>query len=206
VGIEEPRRADRRVQRTHRLLREALIALTLERGWDAISVQDVCDRADVGRSTFYTHFADKEDVLVRGLDDLQEGLRQLGIAQPRAGARPLYFTLALIEHAQGQWKFFRALIGKRSGQTAERRFRLMVTELVREDLTSFVVPGPRFEAVVHYIAGAFFDLLSWWLDSRSPLQATEVDELFHRLTESALSLVRAAGPPHTGPAARGRGR
>jgi AcrR family transcriptional regulator len=66
---------DRRIERTRRTLREALIALILERGWDDISVQDVCNRADVGRSTFYTHFADKEELLVGGFDDLRKVLR-----------------------------------------------------------------------------------------------------------------------------------
>src|SRR5262249_477652 len=60
MGSRAPNPTDRRVVRTRQTLRAALIALLYERGWDAISVQDICGRAGVGRSTFYTHFADKE--------------------------------------------------------------------------------------------------------------------------------------------------
>src|SRR5262245_12636405 len=64
MGTRTPNVHDRRVQRTRRLLHEALISLILERGYDAVSVRDVVQRAGVGRSTFYTHFSDLEEVLV----------------------------------------------------------------------------------------------------------------------------------------------
>lgn len=72
------RTPDRRVQRTRRQLREALITLILERGWDAVSVRDVCEKADVGRSTFYVHFADKENLLLSGFDDLHATMNPKG--------------------------------------------------------------------------------------------------------------------------------
>src|SRR5689334_24059575 len=64
-------RGDRRVRRTRRLLREALLALVAEKGYDRVTVQDVLDRADVGRATFYAHFRDKDDLLVSGFDELR---------------------------------------------------------------------------------------------------------------------------------------
>ena len=76
---------DRRVRKTRRALRESLFSLVAERGWDSVSVQHVCERADVGRSTFYTHFADREDLLLSGFDDLKLELRAMG---PGPAARP----------------------------------------------------------------------------------------------------------------------
>src|SRR5258707_15719817 len=67
---------DRRIRRTRRLLRDGLLALVLEKGYDQITVQDILERADVGRATFYAHFRDKDDLLVSGADDLRESLRQ----------------------------------------------------------------------------------------------------------------------------------
>src|ERR1700754_1124415 len=67
---------DRRVRRTRRLLREALIALVAERGYERVTVQDVLDRADVGRSTFYAHFRDKEALFASCFDDLRADLRR----------------------------------------------------------------------------------------------------------------------------------
>ena len=66
---------DRRVQRTRDLLRNALIAQLQERGWDVISVQHICDHANVGRSTFYTHFNSKDALLAGGFDDLRKMIR-----------------------------------------------------------------------------------------------------------------------------------
>ena len=62
---------DRRVQRTHRGLHEALVALMIERGWDEIGVQDICAQADIGRSTFYMHFSSKEKLLISSFDALR---------------------------------------------------------------------------------------------------------------------------------------
>jgi AcrR family transcriptional regulator len=173
------------VQRTRRTLREGLISLILERGWEAISVQDICDRADVGRSTFYMHFADKEDLLVGGFDDLRKALRQqLSLA---AGAEhPLAFARGMIEHAHEQQRLFRALVGKRSGQVVVRRFRELVLDLVREDLAGVGVAGPPRDAVVHFIAGGFLELLTWWIETRTSLQPADVERQFLQMATPAL--------------------
>ena len=91
VGAKAGRPDNRRVQRTRRTLREALVALILERGWDRFSIQDICERADVGRSTFYTHFADKEDVVGAGFEDLGRGVRA-ELAAASGARRPLAFS------------------------------------------------------------------------------------------------------------------
>src|SRR4029079_1728498 len=64
-------KADRRVARTRRALKEALTDLILEGGYESGTVQDVIARADVGRSTFYAHFLDKDDLLMAILADLE---------------------------------------------------------------------------------------------------------------------------------------
>ncbi|TMA41176.1 MAG: TetR/AcrR family transcriptional regulator [Deltaproteobacteria bacterium] len=106
-----PRSTDRRVVRTREALRDALIALMVERGWDEVGIRDVCARASVGRSTFYTHFADKEELLLSGYDDLRRMLRSVGRGDSR---KPLAFTRGLFEHAHDNKRMFRALVGKRS--------------------------------------------------------------------------------------------
>jgi AcrR family transcriptional regulator len=177
--MRAPRITDRRVERTHRSLREALIALILERGFEAISVQDIIDRADVGRSTFYTHFADKEDLLLSGFDDLRRALRHW---QTEAAGRPgpLGFVPGLCEHAHEQRRLFRALVGRKSGQVVLSRFRQMLIDLVREDLAG--LGGANLEAAIHYLAGGFLELLTWWLDSRTSLTPAQLAELFRELS------------------------
>jgi AcrR family transcriptional regulator len=186
---------DRRVQRTHRLLTEALVELILERGWDAVSVQELCERADVGRATFYTHFADKEDLLVDGLDALGAFVRTQAPISP--GSKPLAFARGIIDHAEEQRRLFRAVVGKQSGQIVQNHFRKLVIRLVREDLEHLAPGHPRLDVTVSYVAGAFFELLSYWLESRTDLGPAELENEFHRLTQPVLAVLTEHTPPRS---------
>jgi AcrR family transcriptional regulator len=187
------KRPDRRVARTQVALRDALIALILERGWDETSVQNVCDRADVGRSTFYAHFANKEKLLINGFGALHQALRaqERNSGEPRALA--FGFVRGLIEHVHENQRLFRAVIGKRSGLVVQRRFRQLLIELVEEDLTTGGIPAARREAAAHYIAGALFELLTWWVDARCSLAAHELEAVFRELTTPLFGVLRGAG-------------
>ena len=65
------RLVDRRVQKTRQLLSDALVSLVLEKGYDEVSIQDIIDRANVGRSTFYSHYENKEQLLLFGHEHLR---------------------------------------------------------------------------------------------------------------------------------------
>jgi AcrR family transcriptional regulator len=72
MNEKSDKKADRRIQRTRRLLQDALVGLILEKGYEAITVQDILDRANVGRSTFYEHFYDKDDLLLSSFEFLRD--------------------------------------------------------------------------------------------------------------------------------------
>jgi AcrR family transcriptional regulator len=190
MGSKEPSKTDRRVQRTRRTLRESLIALILERGWDGISVQDICDRADVGRSTFYLHFADKEELLVGGFADLRRMLRSDRTTAAGPSAQPFRFVLGMIEHARENHRLFLALVGKRSGQLVLQRFRELVLDLIREDLARLPGKGQAKDALVHFVGGAFLELLTWWLEAKNPLEPAEMERIFLQMALPALKLVQ----------------
>src|SRR5829696_1166863 len=127
--------ADRRIQRTRALLLSALLDLIVERGYEDVSVQDIVDRANVGRSTFYKHFLDKRELLLTGVAGLQNLLIQQGAAQASSAAlseRLLSFSLPLFQHVQGNIRFCRALLGSDSGAIVEPRIQrfLRVVALV----------------------------------------------------------------------------
>jgi AcrR family transcriptional regulator len=184
---KEPNPKDRRVTRTRRTLREALIALIIERGWDGFSVQDICDQADVGRSTFYMHFADKEELLVGGFDDLRKMLRANLASKAGPSPEPLSFVGGMIEHAQQNHRLFLALVGKRSGQLVLQRFHDLVLDLVRDDLGRLPGKGPAKEVTVRFIAGAFLELLAWWLESRNPVDPSALEQQFLRMAAPAMA-------------------
>src|SRR5262245_3678348 len=99
-----PPPTDRRVRRTRELLRNAFVSLVHEKGYDRITVQDILDRADVGRSTFYAHFRDKEDLLRSGFEDVHAALAAEKEAAERQSGRDTPFLqplLAVFQHVEG---------------------------------------------------------------------------------------------------------
>ncbi len=196
MGGKLPGGDDRRVRRTRSALSDALVALIVERGWDGFSVQDLCERADVGRSTFYTHFADKEEVLGAGLEALARDLRSR--LADSGGARPLGFSRGLFEHAHQHKRAFRAFVGRRSWHVLQRKFREMLADLFREDLAAVVPAGVRRDGLVAFLAGAFFELLIWSLEAKHAPTAEEVDALFQEFAAPVLGAARTPGVPPPG--------
>lgn len=185
---------DRRIQRTRAMLLSALLDLIVERGYEELSVQDIVDRANIGRSTFYKHFLDKRELLLTGVAGLQELLTEQGVA-PEASAtmnaRLLSFSLPLFQHVQENIRFCRALLGPHSGAIVEPRIQQILSDLVQEELAacvpSGVVPTVPLEVVVQYTVSAFIGLLRWWMEQPAPYPAEEIDRQFRALTIPAIS-------------------
>src|SRR5713101_134481 len=90
---------DRRVQKTQGLLREALVSLIHEKSYDAIAVKEILDRANVGRSTFYTHFRDKDELLVSGVHEMMHSLHSAVLPSPVTGYEKITrFSLPIFEY------------------------------------------------------------------------------------------------------------
>src|SRR5260370_827357 len=89
VTSVKQQKTDRRSQRTYRLVSSAFAELVVEKPYDEILVQDILDRANIGRTTFYAHYFDKEDVLNSIIEQEMERLtRQLAHAVARQRALP----------------------------------------------------------------------------------------------------------------------
>jgi AcrR family transcriptional regulator len=154
---------------------QALIAAVVEKGWDEVSVQEVCRRAGVGRSTFYTHFADKEELLLSGLDDLAAGLRaQRDRRQPLSFVRGIFAHVE--RHSRDELARILVLLRRRGGPAVRERLTVTVIELLADE-----VRGVQREARIRFLAGAFVELLGWWLDQRGRMPASEAAELYRRL-------------------------
>jgi len=182
---------DRRSLRTRSALSHALIGLIAERSWDEIAVQDICERANIGRSTFYLHYPNKDALLQGGLEGLQAELQRQALvravdANPHPDALTGFkFARGLIEHAYEQRKVFRSLIGRRSGYVVQLRFREMVIRLITDELPASTGLIPRV-AIARWLAGAFVELLSWWVDQQAPLPPEDLLVVFNELSRPAL--------------------
>jgi AcrR family transcriptional regulator len=183
---------DRRVARTRGMLHQALLSLIMEKGYDAISVEDICDRANVGRSTFYAHFTGKDDLKRSGLEHLRRELldqHRNASASAQASTRPLGFSLTMFEHARDHRHLYRALVGSKGGAIALDTVRQTLCDFVRGELTRTKARDangiPR-EFVVQHIVGAYMAVLIWWLDDGAKLQPRRMDELFQRLMSKGI--------------------
>lgn len=186
---------DRRVARTRAMLQQAHLSLILKKGYEAVTVEDICDAANVGRSTFYAHFTGKDDLRRSGLEHLRRQLvdrqREALAAPGNVKDRSFGFSLTMFEHARDHIDLYRALVGGRGGAIALGTIRGILSDLVRAELAATAGKNsaaaiPR-ELVVQHIVGAYMAVLTWWLDKGAKLPPERVDAMLRRLlTEGVL--------------------
>lgn len=174
---------DRRSQRTRQLVTSAMMELLTEKRYEAITIQDILDRAGIGRTTFYTHYFDKEDVHASMMEQMLERMSQE--LPRRHSGQAIVPSLELFQHIQQDHKHFQAIAG---GPTAERLWEMMQAALgkiieqglqsARKDKKQPTIP---VKVVSSYLSGAFLNLLKWWLKSGMPYTPEEMDEMFRKL-------------------------
>jgi AcrR family transcriptional regulator len=184
---------DRRIQRTRQLLQDALIALILEKGYEAVTVQDVIDRANVGRSTFYAHFQDKEDLFLSGFENLQAQFEQHLLAQSPASQNPWALSLVMFQHAQEYHRVYKALVGEKGGHTMLAHVQKYLTRLIHAHLKGHVPASLTeripLEILTLYIVSNLTSLLIWWLDHDMPYPAERINDIFRDLTQPTIDAV-----------------
>lgn len=186
--------ADRRVRRTRELLRGALLSLIQEKGYDRITIQDILDRADVGRSTFYAHYRDKDELLLAGFEDIRSALaRERDAAESGFEGKVEFLqpVLVVFQHVERHLHLWHSLSQKGGRDLLARILRGGVTDLVREHFRS-QFPDPagdqtQLEAAQRFVIGACMGLLIWWLDDQIPYSAEEMHALFQQLTAPGVS-------------------
>jgi AcrR family transcriptional regulator len=184
---------DRRIPRTREMLQHALISLILKKGYAAITVSDICDAANVGRSTFYAHYTSKDDLKRKGLETLRRLLferQRDALAMPGdIRDRILGFSLPMFEHARDHIDLYRALVSSGGSSLALDSIRQILSDLVRSELAATAGKNsaevPR-ELVVQYVVGAYITMLIWWLDGGAKLPPQQMDAMFRRLASEGI--------------------
>jgi AcrR family transcriptional regulator len=178
-------KADRRSQRTRQLLHTALIELMLERRYDEITVQDIIDRANVGRSTFYAHYLDKEDLLVSGFTQVLDALRQHVEQHKHSDWRAPSGLAFFFEHVQTHQQLYKALVRGGGIELIYKKGRERLRQNIEQHLVALVpvgqTPAAPLALVADYMAGAILTMLRWWLDSGMPCSPEQMDAIFHQL-------------------------
>lgn len=186
-------KTDRRVQRTRELLQRALIKLISERGYDAITIQDIVDRANVGRTTFYVHYSSK--------DDLFMSCHEAIVSEFHSGTLHPHSREALLspEAPPGMTSAYRHLLDARAllypifqgkdNPLILRRIRDRSAQEIEASLrAAFAEAGSTipFDVLANYLAGAQIALVQWWLEKRQPHTPEKLAQTFHRLQRAAI--------------------
>jgi AcrR family transcriptional regulator len=185
IGRDDGRaRPDRRVGKTRKALKEALTDLILAKGYEEVTVQDVIDRADVGRSTFYAHFIDKDDLLMAILADLEVPGPDTSRWHPDDPA--FAWTLELFRHFGSGKRLFKAVASSQSGALARRETTQRLEELARAELSRLKalrkLDAFKVELVVRFLVGTFIGFMDWWMrEENEHLGADQVDHAFRSL-------------------------
>jgi AcrR family transcriptional regulator len=194
---------DRRVRRTRRRLRDALIQLILKKGYDKVTIQDITDTADLSRATFYLHYNDKDELLAGSLEEMFDELmvsvkdimqrRKMELSDSNPPSLPAF------QHVADYAELYKSLLGDSGvssvinriigyiARVTEEQFRLLVTE---EEEKNLPVPIP---VAARHLAGALYSMVSWWIESDMPYPPEEMARIFHQLT--APSILSAIGRP-----------
>ncbi len=147
----ETLKADRRSRRSQQLLHAALIELMLERRYDDITVQEIIDRANVGRSTFYAHYLDKDDLLVSGftgvLDALRRHMEQAMASDPHASPSLVFF-----HHVQSHQQLYKALVRGGGIELLYKKGHERLRQNIEQHLSVLVPPGQTPAAPLPLVA------------------------------------------------------
>ena len=177
-------KADRRTNRTRRSLSSALVELVEEKRFDEITVQNVIDRANVGRSTFYSHFRDKEDLFQKNWERFLYMLAQQ-IDWDKAGQASFVPIVFLFRHLQEAQTFYKGLVRSRMTDSIFKSGVSYLSQQIESALMTRLrgksAPAIPVPILSHYLASELFVLLQWWLDQKMPYPPERMDEIFHDL-------------------------
>jgi AcrR family transcriptional regulator len=184
------RKTDRRIERTHGLLRDALMALIVEKGYDSITVQDIADRANVARTTFYLHFKDKDELLFHGMRLIYEELVENAHRTRKDDVLGLGFDLddpADFEHVAKYAEFYRIMLSERGSMAFLLRVQQYLAEVILETALKPLVkkgaqPRVPLDLIAYTCAGSQIAVIKWWLDQGMPQSPEAMAKLLKDLT------------------------
>jgi len=181
---KQRRKPDERIRRTHERLGSALVQLMQEKRIDEVTVQEVLDRASVGRSTFYLHFRDKDDLLLSQLEKFLE-MMSTTLSVREEESHRVVPVAELFAHIGNQKKLYRALAD--SGRLndffdlAQGYFARGIEQRLKESKRLPKLPRHELVARAFALAGSLLSLLRWWMDRGAKEPPADMDGLFHRI-------------------------
>jgi AcrR family transcriptional regulator len=180
-------KVDRRVLHTRDALGDALVNLMHEKPFDTITVQQVLDRAGISRSTFYTHYRDKDDLFMSDVEEFWEGMSTLISRRGETSDRVAPVT-ELLGHIAEARDFYSALIASGKIQDVlelgRGHFARGIEQRFNELPRASGIAAERRPTLAFALSGALMSLLSWWVDRGMSPSPEQMDDVFHQMVWS----------------------
>lgn len=191
----DDKNTDRRVRRTRKALQDALISLILEKGYDSVTIEDITDRADLGRTTFYLHFGDKEELLMQAIDAIGEDfitthaaiLSEDGSTEDKLIALKMNLDERILyhifEHARQNADLYKVMLrGEGSAKASERMSDLIRSETIKR---LEILPGLETKVPLDifsiFFSGTLMELVTWWLENDQPYSIEQMVTYFRQM-------------------------
>lgn len=182
------RTKDRRVERTRGVLRGALASLIHEKPYDRIVVKEILARANVGRSTFYAHFRDKDELLHSGIAEiLRASAPATTTARCDSQDRLLWFSQPLFEHIERHLDTVDSRAKPNGQAIVHEHLEHVLVELIATELRQvrrrhlMKERDVPLDLLADHVASTFVLVLNWWVESKDRLPASKANELFRAL-------------------------
>jgi AcrR family transcriptional regulator len=177
---------DLRVQRTRKLIQDALIDLTIQKGFAAVTVRDITQYAKINRATFYRHYQDKFDLVDQYAQDVYRLLDESDGDSPEAG------LVKMFEHIRDHAKFFRVMLGKNGDPAFSEKIRHYIEQRIRRSLPETMQRDKKAAALyLNYVASGSAGVVLWWLEHDMPYSPAELTAFAFRLSAASLTATLA---------------
>lgn len=187
------KKIDRRVLRTRKMLSQALLALIVEREYESITIQDITERADLNRATFYLHYGTKEELLFAALEDKFDHFVEKHL-RSQQGTQPLWDDeqgdVLLFEHVAENAALYKVLLGQRGMGYVISRIINYIAMVNQHEINSHIQKPDELAVepaiVSQYFAGALFAVVSWWVQNDMPHSAEHMAHIVHKMCRTGI--------------------
>lgn len=186
---ENPSRYERRKKRMRDQIKAATASLVVEKGYEALTIQDITDRIDVARATFYLYFRDKDDVIWAILEESIQELNQSLRSEMTSAYQEWHFRklVRVFEYAGQHRALLSIMLGDGGHIGLFRKLANYLARFIQEDIDSGLTPASSAAptaVTAQFLAGATLQVLTWWLESPGQLSAQQIAEQFYALESS----------------------
>ena len=189
----EPEKKDRRTKKTRQVLREALLTLLKNKRYEDISVQDIIERADVARSTFYVHYVDKNDLLTGSHGIFAENLGEQLTAHGAGQGATAFSSRMWFYHIQAQGDILKVIAKDSAMEMAMKTLRGIIHDSVQNGMQTHMQMGKDASVplplLVDYLADTLMTLIKFWFKDGMKYTPEQMDEMFQRLVAPGVSAV-----------------